>query len=244
MPRSLVFLVLAITMLARSSSSVAAVIFSASVPTLPYVFDSEGGTLSNNVEGASTVGPQPLGSGSTNLVLEFLAPAGQQFRYDSTAYNGGAGFSAFLEFIPLIYGANPTGIDGQFLSAELINPSGSVSIGDTQSQDLEEMPVNDTPKTAFRFATNAALSGVGTFTGFRFTYSLTGLTNQSMSFGSQYVDIVNPTPPIMLVNQSGLPRDQGAVLTFTAVPEPSSYAVALAGLTCGGYSLWRRRKRA
>ncbi len=29
-----------------------------------------------------------------------------------------------------------------------------------------------------------------------------------------------------------------------AVPEPATYAMALAGLACGGYSIWRRRKRA
>ena len=34
------------------------------------------------------------------------------------------------------------------------------------------------------------------------------------------------------------------VITVAAVPEPSTYAMALAGLACGGYSLFRRRKRA
>ena len=29
-----------------------------------------------------------------------------------------------------------------------------------------------------------------------------------------------------------------------SVPEPSTYAMALAGIACGGYSMWRRRKRA
>ncbi len=29
-----------------------------------------------------------------------------------------------------------------------------------------------------------------------------------------------------------------------AVPEPTPCAMALAGLACGGYSIWRRRKRA
>jgi formylglycine-generating enzyme required for sulfatase activity len=29
-----------------------------------------------------------------------------------------------------------------------------------------------------------------------------------------------------------------------AVPEPSTYAMALAGLACGGYTMFRRRKRA
>jgi autotransporter-associated beta strand protein len=39
---------------------------------------------------------------------------------------------------------------------------------------------------------------------------------------------------------------QDVVLQFTAVavPEPSTVAMALAGLACGGYSIWRRRKQA
>ena len=32
--------------------------------------------------------------------------------------------------------------------------------------------------------------------------------------------------------------------TITAVPEPSTYTMAVAGLACGGYSMFRRRKRA
>ena len=31
---------------------------------------------------------------------------------------------------------------------------------------------------------------------------------------------------------------------LASVPEPSTYAMALAGLACGGFSMWRRRKRA
>ena len=33
-------------------------------------------------------------------------------------------------------------------------------------------------------------------------------------------------------------------MTVAPVPEPSTYAMALAGLACGGYSVFRRRKRA
>lgn len=29
-----------------------------------------------------------------------------------------------------------------------------------------------------------------------------------------------------------------------AVPEPSTYAMALGGLACGGFTLWRQRKQA
>ncbi len=32
-------------------------------------------------------------------------------------------------------------------------------------------------------------------------------------------------------------------LSVAVVPEPGTYAMALAGLTCGGFSMWRRRKR-
>ena len=38
--------------------------------------------------------------------------------------------------------------------------------------------------------------------------------------------------------------DQASTFTVSAVPEPSTCAMALAGLACGGYSLFRRRKRA
>jgi hypothetical protein len=37
---------------------------------------------------------------------------------------------------------------------------------------------------------------------------------------------------------------QGNSLAISYVPEPSTYAMALAGLVGGGYSMWRRRKRA
>ncbi len=38
---------------------------------------------------------------------------------------------------------------------------------------------------------------------------------------------------------------QDVTLNYVApVPEPSTYAMALAGLAYGGYSIWRRRKQA
>jgi sulfatase modifying factor 1 len=45
------------------------------------------------------------------------------------------------------------------------------------------------------------------------------------------------------------PSPEGSFIGFrlaspVAVPEPSTYAIALAGIACGGYSLFRRRKRA
>jgi formylglycine-generating enzyme required for sulfatase activity len=50
-------------------------------------------------------------------------------------------------------------------------------------------------------------------------------------------------------NQDTPASDESDVYGFrlaspVAVPEPSTYAMALAGLACGGYSVFRRRKRA
>jgi hypothetical protein len=36
-------------------------------------------------------------------------------------------------------------------------------------------------------------------------------------------------------------KDTGFI-SITAVPEPSTYAMALAGLACGGWQMWRRRR--
>jgi hypothetical protein len=51
------------------------------------------------------------------------------------------------------------------------------------------------------------------------------------------------------VNATGLAAGQSATFNpttgfITVVPEPSTCAMALAGLACGGYSMLRRRKRA
>jgi hypothetical protein len=41
-----------------------------------------------------------------------------------------------------------------------------------------------------------------------------------------------------------LPSDSTVYAYVATVPEPSTYAMALAGLACGGYSMFGRRKRA
>jgi hypothetical protein len=43
---------------------------------------------------------------------------------------------------------------------------------------------------------------------------------------------------------SAVTLDNFAINDTVPVPEPSTYAMALAGLACGGYSLFCRRKRA
>ena len=45
-------------------------------------------------------------------------------------------------------------------------------------------------------------------------------------------------------NESPAVSAAALTLTVAPVPEPTTFAMALAGLACGGYSMWRRRKRA
>jgi hypothetical protein len=42
----------------------------------------------------------------------------------------------------------------------------------------------------------------------------------------------------------GYSAGNSVAFSISAVPEPSAFAMALAGLGCGGYSMFRRRKRA
>jgi hypothetical protein len=58
----------------------------------------------------------------------------------------------------------------------------------------------------------------------------------------------NPIIDQWYIEGNGNPATYLGEITFTemvvSVPEPSTCAMALAGLACGGYSLFRRRKRA
>ena len=78
---------------------------------------------------------------------------------------------------------------------------------------------------------NAGSFTLGSGSGFG---SLPGLSNKS---NSEWV-ATGATPSTFSNNMYGISQ------VLTAVPEPSTYAMALAGVACGGYSLFHRRKRA
>lgn len=77
----------------------------------------------------------------------------------------------------------------------------------------------------------AAIDSTGTFT--------LGIIGDD-SLGQPLLS-VRPTAGFAIENTA-----ESIVLSYSpvAVPEPSTYAMALAGLACGGYSMWRRRKDA
>jgi hypothetical protein len=71
-----------------------------------------------------------------------------------------------------------------------------------------------------------------------------GQTQTWSSYGNEGVKTMNWSGVDWVDFTSQYTKAKVASLEVTAVPEPSTYAMALAGLACGGYSMWRRRKRA
>ena len=67
-------------------------------------------------------------------------------------------------------------------------------------------------------------------------------------FGSTfYSAALNVAPATVFWNSGSYPITDGnswQIGSVQAVPEPSTYCMALAGLACGGYSMFRRRKQA
>ncbi len=82
------------------------------------------------------------------------------------------------------------------------------------------------------------------------TYSFSGVRDfVDTGSGQTFAQVVGVSPLDFATASSTFAeiRDTNFVspaLTMTVVPEPSTCVMALAGVACGGYSLFRRRKRA
>jgi formylglycine-generating enzyme len=70
--------------------------------------------------------------------------------------------------------------------------------------------------------------------------------SNAVVYDSGFLNGVMSSPVVSRsLNYQNLTTSEGAsfaVYAITAVPEPSTYIMALAGLACGGYSIWWRRK--
>jgi hypothetical protein len=139
---------------------------------------------------------------------------------------------------------------GSFLPG---NSPGTVTLGSGFTLDLSNSgsSVFEITDPAYTAGTYDLVSGNGNMI-------FGGILNLAFSGGSY----VNGTDVLQLfantggrsgnfsaVNTTGLAAGQSATFNpatgfITVVPEPSTCAMALAGLACGGYSTWRRRKRA
>jgi autotransporter-associated beta strand protein len=152
------------------------------------------------------------------------------------------------------FNANLTYSDGSILTWELIaNTTGSAGVNYDQI-------IVPTGNLAFSGSTQLALSFDGAGSSVNWTnafwdvnrswmvYDLSGGTTSSLSnllLGGSLLDSVgNPLSPTERGYFTTSLAGQDVMLNFVAVPEPTTWAMALAGLACGGSVVFRRRKRA
>jgi autotransporter-associated beta strand protein len=129
------------------------------------------------------------------------------------------------------------------VGADLLVVSGSLTIGAGSLitfADLAGSPSSFADGTIF-----ALINYSGAWNNGLFTYNGTALADGSRFFvGSQEWEIdYNRTSSTGLDNFTGDYRPSSSFVAITAVPEPSTWAMALAGLACGGYVVRRRRLR-
>jgi autotransporter-associated beta strand protein len=133
------------------------------------------------------------------------------------------------------------------------NSAGTITVGTGFTLDLSNSgsSVFEITSPAYTAGTYDLVSGDGSVV-------FGGILNLAFSGGS-YADGTNVlqlfantggrSGSFSAVNATGLAAGQSATFNpttgfITVVPEPSTYAMALAGLACGGYSIFRHRKRA
>lgn len=175
---------------------------------------------------------QPFAS---EMIFQWEAEAGNVFALDSQSEplqllaNLGMYADGFFD---------PSGISLRDITVSLGNASGHITI--SSPVITENVPLSSIGGDQFVFNCDfGTISGVGTFSSISFalTFDGAGAGQLGVPFVSEDRDTATPYPPNFYV--------QGSNAGYLAVvPEPSTCAMALAGLACGGYSMWRRRMRA
>jgi autotransporter-associated beta strand protein len=130
------------------------------------------------------------------------------------------------------------------VGADLLVVSGSLTIGAGSLITFADLAGSPTP---FADGTIFALINYsGVWNNGLFTYNTTPLTDGSRFFvGSQEWEIdYNRTSTTGLANYTGDYLPSSSFVAITAVPEPATWAMALTGIACGGYTIFRRGKRA
>jgi hypothetical protein len=176
---------------------------------------------------------QPFAS---EMVFQWEAEAGNVFVLDSQSESlmllANLGMWADGSF-------SATGISWRDITVSLGGASGQITISSpviTANVPLSSIGVDQFVFNSLDFGT---ISGVGTFSSISFalTFDGAGAGQLGVPFVSEDRSGGTPYPPNFYV--------QGSNAGYLAVvPEPSTYCMALAGLACGGYSFFRRRKQA
>jgi formylglycine-generating enzyme required for sulfatase activity len=202
------------------------------------------GTSSTETGAYTLVGGQTSGTApAVNPGATFYIPTEDQW-YKAAYYKGGSTSAGYWDYAtqsdtaPTAVTADSTGIGSAGSTGNFANYN---RVADWNSQNGNVTTVG----------TNGGASAYGAFdmSGNLYGWNdLTGAAGSSRGLRGGFWGNNAAT----LSSSSRFAREpsfEGSDIGFrlaspVAVPEPSTYAMALAGLACGGYSLFRRRKRA
>ena len=202
------------------------------------------GTSSTETGAYTLVGGQTSGTApAVNSGATFYIPTEDQW-YKAAYYKGGGTNAGYWDYAtqsdsdPTAVTSGTTGIGSAGSTGNFANYNRGA---DWNSRDGNVTTVG----------TNGGASAYGAFDmgGNLYEWNdLTGAAGSSRGLrgGSWFDDVFSLLSSIRNTwAPSSVSDDFGFRLASpVAVPEPSTYAMALAGLACGGFSMWRRRKQA
>jgi fibronectin-binding autotransporter adhesin len=201
-----------------------------------------GGTIALSGTGSIGTGGLNLGTTGSPGTFDLTALTAGTYSLPSTGNLAGVG--------TLAGSSKSLAVLGSFLPG---NSTGTITVGSGLTLDLSNSgsSVFEITDPTFTASTYDLVSGDGSVV-------FGGILNLAFSGGSYadgtdvlqiFANTGGRSGNFSAVNATGLAAGQSATFNsatgfITVVPEPSTYAMALAGLACGGYSMWRRRKRA
>jgi autotransporter-associated beta strand protein len=199
------------------------------------------GTLALSGIGSIGTGGLDLGTTGSPGVFDLLGLTAGSYSLPSSASLAGVG--------TLSGNGKSLAVLGSFLPG---NSPGTVALGSGFTLDLSQSgtSVFEITDPAYTAGTYDLVSGNGSII-------FGGILNLAFSGGSYadgtdvlqlFANTGGRSGNFSVVNATGLAAGQSATFNsatgfITVVPEPSTYCMALAGLACGGYSMFRRRKR-
>ena len=201
-----------------------------------------GGTLALSGSGSIGTGGLNLGTTGSPGVFDLLGLTAGSYSLPSSASLAGVGTISGSGKTLAVLGSLAPG-----------NSAGTITVGSGLSLDLSlsGSSVFDITSPAFTAGTFDLVSGDGSVV-------FGGILDIAFSGGSYaagtdvlqiFANAGGRSGNFSAVNATGLADGQSATFnpatgTISVVPEPSTCVVALAGLACGGFSMWRRRKQA
>ena len=182
----------------------------------------------------SIAGPVSIAAGGS------LAPGNSIGAYAT----GGVSFAAGATFE---YEFDSSRLSSLGSAADLLVVNGPLNLDPAHGTLLTLTDLNTAPVPFVANTTTFALINYsGTWNGGLFSHDGIALANGSrfMAGAQEWQIDYDRASAAGIDNFTGNYLPSSSFVTITAVPEPSACAMALAGLACGGYSLFRRRKQA